>query len=91
MRRAMICVLALPIALGACADLNSTQQRTLTGGAAGAAGGALLGAIGGNAGLGAVAGAGAGLLGGYLYDQHEKSNASAYQQGYYAGQHNPYH
>ena len=61
MRRVMICVLALPLALGACADMNSTQQRTLSGGAIGAAGGAVLGAIGGNAGLGAVAGAGAGL------------------------------
>jgi hypothetical protein len=36
-------------------------------------GGAVLGAIGGNAALGAAAGAGAGLIGGYIFDQHKKS------------------
>jgi hypothetical protein len=79
--------LVLPLALGACADLNSTEQRTLSGGAIGAAGGAVLGAIGGNAGLGALAGGGAGLIGGYLFDQYKKSQADTYQQGYSAGQH----
>jgi Glycine-zipper domain len=53
---------------------NTTASRSLSGGAIGASGGAILGAIGGNAGLGAAVGAGAGLLGGYLYDQHEKGN-----------------
>jgi len=73
--------------LGGCSNLNSTEQRTLTGGAGGAAAGAILGAIGGNAGLGAVAGAGAGLIGGYLYDRYKKPQESAYRQGYSAGQH----
>ncbi len=58
----LIAVVALPAA--ACADLNPTQQRALTGTAAGAGIGAVAGAIGGNAALGAAAGAGAGLLGG---------------------------
>ncbi|MEM6933766.1 MAG: glycine zipper family protein [Pseudomonadota bacterium] len=72
-------------ALSACADLNDTQQRALTGTTAGAAGGALLGAIGGNAALGAVAGAGAGLIGGLVVDKVEKDKDAAYRQGYAAG------
>jgi YMGG-like Gly-zipper len=73
-------VLAL-IAVGGCAGMSETQQRTLTGGAGGAAGGALIGAIAGNAGLGAAIGAGTGLLGGYLYGQYEEGKKEAYQQG----------
>jgi hypothetical protein len=65
--------------------MSQTEQQTLSGGGIGAAGGAILGAIGGNAALGAAAGAAAGLLGGYVYDQHKKSEESAYQQGYSAG------
>src|SRR5205809_934788 len=41
------------VAMGGCAGMSETQQRTLTGGAAGTAGGALIGAMAGNAGLGA--------------------------------------
>jgi osmotically inducible lipoprotein OsmB len=74
-------VLVVLIAVGGCAGLNQTEQRTLTGGAAGAAGGAVIGAIAGNAGLGATIGAGTGLLGGYLCGQHEASNQNAYQKG----------
>jgi hypothetical protein len=73
------------IALGGCAGMSETQQRTLTGGAAGAAGGAVIGAIAGNAGLGAAIGAGTGLLGGYLYGQYEEGKKEAYQQGVTAG------
>lgn len=65
--------MAVALALGGCADMSPTEQRVLSGGAIGASGGAILGAIGGNAGLGAVAGGAAGLLGGYVYDQHERS------------------
>ncbi len=67
--------------LGACAGMSDTEQRTLTGGAAGAAGGAAIGALAGNAGLGAAVGAGAGLLGGYVYDQHKKTEENAYKRG----------
>jgi osmotically inducible lipoprotein OsmB len=85
MRQLMRVMLAgsvvLIIALGGCAGMNETQQRTLTGGAAGTAGGALIGAIAGNAGMGAAIGAGAGLAGGYLYGKHEDSKKAAYQQG----------
>jgi hypothetical protein len=63
---------ALVLALSACGE--TTGERALSAGAMGAAGGAALGAIGGSAGWGAIAGAGAGLIGGYLYDQHQRGN-----------------
>ncbi|MFA5111858.1 MAG: hypothetical protein WC443_10665 [Desulfobaccales bacterium] len=53
--------------------MSSTEQRMLSGGAIGASGGALIGAIGGSAALGAAAGGGAGVLGGFVYDQYQKS------------------
>jgi Glycine-zipper domain len=65
-------VMTTGLILGGCGQ--TTASRTVSGGAMGAAGGAALGAIGGNAGLGAAVGAGVGLLGGYLYDQHQKGN-----------------
>jgi hypothetical protein len=60
------------LTLAGCGD--TTASRSVSGAAIGAGAGAALGAIGGNAGLGALAGAGAGLLGGFLYDQHQKGN-----------------
>jgi hypothetical protein len=77
---------ALALLLGACAGMTETQQRSVTGGLGGAAGGAAIGAIAGNAGMGAAIGAGVGLVGGYLYDQHEKSKEAAYQRGVSEGQ-----
>jgi MFS family permease len=55
--------------------LQHVNHRTavLSGGAMDAAGGAVIGAVAGSAALGAAVGVGAGLLGGYLYDQHQKS------------------
>jgi Glycine-zipper domain len=82
MRRFLLSVMVVSlIALGGCAGMSETQQRTLTGGAGGAAGGALIGAIAGNAGMGAAIGGGAGLLGGFLYGEHEESKKAAYQKG----------
>jgi len=81
--------LALCAALGlsvACAGMNDTQQRTLTGAGAGAAGGAIIGAIAGNAGLGAVIGASAGATGGYLYDKQRRAEQRSDAEGYVAGQ-----
>jgi uncharacterized membrane protein len=83
---AMTFVAVTALLLAGCAGMTETQQRTLTGGAGGAAGGAVIGAIAGNAGMGAAIGAGVGLLGGYMYDQHEKSKESAYQKGVRDGQ-----
>ena len=53
--------------------MSYTEQRVLSGGAMGAAGGAVIGAAAGSAAIGAAAGGGAGLLGGYVYDQYQKS------------------
>lgn len=81
-------ILIIGLVLGGCAGMSDTEQRTLSGGGIGAAGGAVIGAIAGNAGMGAAIGAGAGLVGGYLYDHHEKAQQamrnSAYEQGYNA-------
>lgn len=82
-RYLVIVTLVLPVI--ACADMNPTQQRALTGTAIGAGGGAAIGAIAGNAGLGAGIGAGAGLLGGLLVDQSRRSQDSAFQEGVTAG------
>ena len=82
MRHLLVMVIVVALrAMGGCAGMSETQQRTLTGGAGGAAGGAIIGAIAGNAGMGAAIGAGAGLAGGYLYGKHEESKQAAYQQG----------
>lgn len=89
MRYAMRLSLVVLIPLAGCSGMSSTEQRTLSGGAGGAGVGAVLGAIGGNAGLGALAGGGAGLLGGYLYDQYQKSQANAFKEGYDAGKVSP--
>jgi len=82
----LLLLAALVAPLAACADMNPTQQRALTGTAAGAGVGAIAGAIGGNAGLGAAAGAGAGLLGGLLVDRSRQAQDAAFQQGFDAGQ-----
>jgi hypothetical protein len=79
----LVGVVALPAA--ACADLNPTQQRALTGTAAGAGIGAVAGAIGGNAALGAAVGAGAGLVGGLVVDRQRQAEDRAFQQGVAAG------
>jgi Glycine-zipper domain len=80
----LLAAVALPVA--ACADMNPTQQRALTGTAIGAGGGAVIGAIGGNAALGAGIGAGAGLLGGLLVDRSRQAQDAAFQEGFAAGQ-----
>jgi hypothetical protein len=71
--------------IAGCSNMSATEQRMTTGTLGGAAIGAAAGAIGGNAALGAAAGAGAGLIGGYLWDQHKKTEEDAYQRGYSAG------
>lgn len=79
-----LCGAAL-LGLSACADLDPTTQRAMTGGMGGAAGGALIGAMAGNAGLGAAIGAGVGAGGGFLYGRHVESRDRAFQQGVQAG------
>jgi osmotically inducible lipoprotein OsmB len=68
-------VVALLFSVG-CSGMSNTQQRVLSGGAVGATGGAIIGAVAGSAALGAATGGGAGLLGGYVYDQYQKSRGN---------------
>ena len=68
-----IVVLALALSLGGCSGMSTTQQRVVSGGAIGASGGALIGWAAGSPAAGAAIGGGAGLVGGYIYDQYEKS------------------
>lgn len=72
--RSLLLAFGLVASLSLVACGNTTTSRSLSGAAIGAAGGAAIGAIAGGPGVGAAIGAGAGLLGGYLYDQHQKGN-----------------
>jgi osmotically inducible lipoprotein OsmB len=73
MKNAVICLMIVALALGGCSGMSTTQQRVLSGGAMGASSGALIGWAAGSPAAGAAIGGGAGLLGGYLYDQYQKS------------------
>jgi osmotically inducible lipoprotein OsmB len=73
MKKYLALILAAFLLVGACAGMDTTAQRTLTGGAVGAGSGAIIGAGAGSAASGALIGGGAGILGGYLYDQYMKS------------------
>ena len=73
MKKTVICIMVVALALGGCSSMSSTQQRVLSGGAIGASSGALIGWAAGSPAAGAAIGGGAGLLGGYLYDQYQKS------------------
>ena len=69
-----LALLGLVGALAGCANMSSTEQRTLSGAAIGTAGGALIGGMASGRPLtGAAIGAAAGAVGGFLYDRHEKS------------------
>ena len=73
MKKTVILIVVLAVALGGCSGMSSTQQRMLSGGAIGASSGALIGWAAGSPAAGAAIGGGAGVLGGFLYDQYEKS------------------
>jgi len=73
MKHAVILIMVVALALGGCSGMSTTQQRVLSGGAIGASSGAIIGWAAGSPAAGAAIGAGAGLLGGYLYDQFQKS------------------
>ena len=69
-RLALPIVLAAGLGLSACSGMNTTEQRTLSGGAIGAAAGTVItAATGGCIICGAAIGAGAGALGGFIYDR----------------------
>jgi osmotically inducible lipoprotein OsmB len=73
MQKLVILVIVGVFWVGGCSSMSYTEQRVLSGGAIGAGGGAIIGAAAGSAAAGAAIGGGAGLLGGYLYDQYQKS------------------
>jgi osmotically inducible lipoprotein OsmB len=76
MKKTISLLLMAVLLLGACSGMTTTEQRVLSGGAIGGAGGAAVGAIAGSAATGAAIGGPAGLLGGYLYDQYQKSRGN---------------
>ena len=73
MKKAIVLIVVLALALGGCSGMNATQERVLSGGAIGASSGALIGWAAGSTAVGAAIGGGAGLLGGLIYDQYERS------------------
>ena len=76
MKKTVILIVVLALALGGCSGMSSTQQRMLSGGAMGASSGALIGWAAGSPAAGAAIGGGAGVLGGFLYDQYQKSRGN---------------
>ncbi len=72
MRKALV-ILVLVMVVSGCAGMSPTEQRVLSGGAMGAAGGTLIGLAAGSPAVGAAIGGGTGLLGGFAYDQYQKS------------------
>lgn len=72
-RLGLLAMTVATLSLGACSNLNTTQQRTLSGGAIGAGTGAVVTAVsGGCVSCGAVVGGAVGAAGGLIYDQMNK-------------------
>lgn len=66
--------LVAALTLTGCSNMNTEQQRMLSGGAIGAAAGAGITALAhGNPIWGAIGGAAIGTLGGYVYNKHEQN------------------
>lgn len=87
MKKSLVFLPMVALALTACSGMSDTEQRTLSGGAIGAAGGAAITAIAGaNPIWGALGGAAVGAAGGYIYDKYEKHEQAEYNQGYQAGE-----
>jgi osmotically inducible lipoprotein OsmB len=75
LRTVTVGAMALVLASG-CADMSSTQQRTLSGAAIGTAAGYALGAMTGmSKGTGMAVGAVAGAASGYIYDKYKENEA----------------
>jgi len=75
--RNLVLACCLVSGITGCANMSSTEQRTLSGAAIGTAAGALIGGLATGRPLrGAAIGAAAGAAGGWLYDHHEKSRGN---------------
>ncbi len=78
----------LLLGLAACdstGQMTPTTQRVGGGAAVGALTGLAIGSISGNAGTGALIGAAAGGVGGFAWDQHQRAQQRAFNQGVAAG------
>jgi hypothetical protein len=78
----------LLLGLTACDEtgrMTPTTQRVGGGAAVGALTGLAIGSISGNAGTGALIGAAAGGAGGFAWDQHQRAQQRAFNQGLAAG------
>ena len=75
MRKLLMTAAGAVLALtSGCADMSSTQQRTLSGAAIGTAAGYALGAVTGmSKGTGMALGAAAGAAGGYIYEKYKEN------------------
>ena len=72
--RIFVAVVVATAMLAGCSHMSATQQRMLSGGAIGTGAGAAISAIAGGSVLtGAAIGAGAGVLGGFIYDEIQRS------------------
>lgn len=87
MKRIIVSLSAITLALGGCANMNETQRDTGTGAAIGAVAGAVLGAAtsgksnrGEATAIGAAAGAALGAGGGYLWSQRMQEQRAAMEQ-----------
>jgi osmotically inducible lipoprotein OsmB len=70
-------IVAVAFALSGCSNMNTTQQRVLSGTGIGAGVGLVGTAMtGGCVSCGAAIGAGAGAAAGYIYDQSEKRHGN---------------
>lgn len=87
MNKFFIVIAIICTTLTGCSGMDTTQQRTLSGGAIGAAAGAGITAIThGNPIWGAIGGAAVGAVTGYVYDQYEKSTQHHYNSSNQATQ-----
>jgi outer membrane protein OmpA-like peptidoglycan-associated protein len=86
MKKIIVSLSAIAVALGGCANMTETQKTTGTGAAIGAAAGAIIGVAtaGGNKGksaaTGAAIGAAVGAGGGYLWSKHMEEQKVAMEQ-----------
>lgn len=86
MKKIAITLICSATLISGCANMDNTQQRTLSG----AGIGAVVGGVGtaifhGNPLWGAVGGAAIGAASGYAYDAYKKHEAAEYNSGYNAG------
>jgi hypothetical protein len=74
-----IIAIVTAVGLGGCANMTTTEQRTLSGAGIGALGGAAIAAVAeGSVATGALIGAGVGAGAGYLYSRSQNEHHAAY-------------